>query len=207
MATLSILGATTGARQDQQEEDGTDEAPEPTAASPTPLSLGGTGEEGPVSAKRVADLFRFRLSGTESLAALLGTGQAALREFLLGVQRTGRAWSTAIDPSAPTAVARAPESVAATQRQVRADIADQQAAEVVAQPPFLGPLMQGDPPPPFSPPPPHPSSLHALVLDGLANGSPSSTVNLGEVSGGDSSSVQAVEAALAAAKRHCPRGS
>ncbi|KAL8428309.1 hypothetical protein ACSSS7_007304 [Eimeria intestinalis] len=69
--------------------------------------------KGPVSAERVADLFRLWLSGTERLAALLGPGQAALREFPPKVQRTARAWSTAILPSAPAAVAPAPESEAA----------------------------------------------------------------------------------------------
>ncbi|KAL8431880.1 hypothetical protein ACSSS7_004961 [Eimeria intestinalis] len=43
MDTLSILGGTTGPRQDQEEEEGADGAPELTVGSPTPLSRGGTG--------------------------------------------------------------------------------------------------------------------------------------------------------------------
>ncbi|KAL8432390.1 hypothetical protein ACSSS7_004657 [Eimeria intestinalis] len=44
MATVSILGGTSGARRDPEEEEGTDQAPEPTGGSPTPLSPGGTGD-------------------------------------------------------------------------------------------------------------------------------------------------------------------
>ncbi|KAL8429255.1 hypothetical protein ACSSS7_006691 [Eimeria intestinalis] len=84
--------------------------------SSTPAAFAGVADrlraelspKGPASAGGVADLFRLWLSGTERLATVLGPGQAALgelREFLLGVERVGQAWSTAIVPSAPTAVA------------------------------------------------------------------------------------------------------
>ncbi|KAL8435021.1 hypothetical protein ACSSS7_002779 [Eimeria intestinalis] len=245
MATLSILGATTGARQDQEEKEGTDGEPEPTVGSPTPLSLGGTGdgnsERDPTplpcaqtsvpaassvpsrSARTTATrpppppvpsptwsgwLTPFG-SGCWTLSAsppYWAPGQAASKEFLLGVQRTGRAWSTAIVPSAPAAVAQAPESEAATQPLERTDIVDRRAAELVAQPPPLEPLSGGDSPPPLPRPPPHLSPPHALGLDGLANVSASSTGYSSGKSGGDSSCVEVLEAALPAAKRHCPPG-
>ncbi|KAL8437270.1 hypothetical protein ACSSS7_001033 [Eimeria intestinalis] len=283
MATLFLLGGTTEARQEQEEEEGTDGAPEATVGSPTPLSLGGTAEgdsegdltplpsaqtssraassvpsrsarttgtrqppppvpsstggptadsfselifgwemmslrswwvvdklrdelspEGRVSAERVADLFRLWLSATEGLAALLGPGQAALRESLLGVQRAGRAWSTAIVPSAPAAVAPAPEPGAATQPLERTDTVDRQAAELLAQPPPLEPLREGDSPSPLPLPPPHLSPPHALGLDGLASGSASSTGNSGGANRGGSSSVEVLEAGIPAAKRRRP---
>ncbi|KAL8434219.1 hypothetical protein ACSSS7_003291 [Eimeria intestinalis] len=178
-----------------QRKTSTDEAPEPTVGSPTPLSLGGTGHQmrrdgltsgtpatlagvadrlreelspkGPVSAERVADLFRLWLSGTEGLAALLEAAKQPLK---------------------------------------RADTVDRQAAELVAQPPPLEPLREGDSPPPLPLPRPHLSPPHALGLHGLANASASSTGNLGGESGGGSSSVELLEAALLAAERHCPRG-
>ncbi|KAL8426588.1 hypothetical protein ACSSS7_008073 [Eimeria intestinalis] len=128
MATLSVLGGTTGARQDQEEDEGTERAPESAVGSPTPLSLGATGDgdseadltavpstqasvpgaysvpsrsdeglrdelspESPVSAERVAVLPQLCLSGAERLAALLGPGQPAITESLLGTQRAGEA--------------------------------------------------------------------------------------------------------------------
>ncbi|KAL8429651.1 hypothetical protein ACSSS7_006456 [Eimeria intestinalis] len=201
MASLSILGGTTGTRQDPGEGEDTERAPEPAVGSPTPLSLGGTGEgdsgrhmapppspgrlfsraplrldgnfgefifgweitslrswwcavtsardlrdahmafeqyvaelkwleslglraaaeqlrrdgttfgipatfggvadrprpefspERPVSVGAVAGLFRPCPFGGGRFAALLGYGRAALREYLLGVQRTGGPWS------------------------------------------------------------------------------------------------------------------
>ncbi|KAL8429154.1 hypothetical protein ACSSS7_006758 [Eimeria intestinalis] len=117
MATLLIMGGTTGARQEQEEEDGTDGALEPTAThtafekrvselkwmeslslraaaeqmggdcltSGTPAGFAGVADrlgdelslEGPVSAERVAGLFRLWLSSAERLAAPLCPGQAA----------------------------------------------------------------------------------------------------------------------------------
>ncbi|KAL8433799.1 hypothetical protein ACSSS7_003645 [Eimeria intestinalis] len=71
------------------------------------------------------------------------------------VQRTGRAGSTAVAPSAPTAVVPAPESETAMQPLERTNTVDQQAAELVSQPPLLEPLREGDPPPPLALPPPH----------------------------------------------------
>ncbi|KAL8438210.1 hypothetical protein ACSSS7_000359 [Eimeria intestinalis] len=44
MASLLILGGTTGARQEQEEEEDTEGAREPTVGSPGPLRLGGTGD-------------------------------------------------------------------------------------------------------------------------------------------------------------------
>ncbi|KAL8429792.1 hypothetical protein ACSSS7_006332 [Eimeria intestinalis] len=159
-----------------------------------------------MSAERVADLFLLRLSSTKRLAALLGPAQAASREILLGVQRTGRPWSTATVPSAPTAVAPAPESETATQPLEGIDTVDQQASELVAQPRLQEPLREGDSPPPLPLPLPHLSPLDALGLDGLASGSASSSGNSSGESGGGSSSVEVLEAAQPAAKCHCLRG-
>ncbi|KAL8426980.1 hypothetical protein ACSSS7_007953 [Eimeria intestinalis] len=142
--------------------------------------------EGLVSAERVADLFRLWLSGAERLAALLDPGQAVLREFLLGVQRTGRAWSTAIFPSAPTAVAPAPESGAAPQPLERTDTADRQAAETHRITAVPGAAQGRRLSAALPMPPPHLSPPHALGLDGLANASASTTGNSGGESRGGS---------------------
>ncbi|KAL8428106.1 hypothetical protein ACSSS7_007387 [Eimeria intestinalis] len=203
------------------------QATEPTVGSPTPLSLGGTDDghsegrmtplpsdrlrvelspEGPVSEKGVADLFRVWLSGTERLAALLGPGQAASREFLTGGKRTGRVWSTAIVPSAPTAIAPALVSGASTQPLEQTGALAKHAADFVAQAPRLEPLREGDSPPPLPLPPPHVSPPHALALNGLAHGSASSSGNSGGESGGGSSSVEVLKAAQPAAKVTAPGG-
>ncbi|KAL8424965.1 hypothetical protein ACSSS7_008424 [Eimeria intestinalis] len=126
--------------------------------------------EDPVSAERVADLFR------------------------LWFWAHGPSLATAIVPPAPTAVAPASESEAATQPLERTDTVDQQAAELVAAAP--GDLREGDSPPPWTLPRPYLSPPYALGLDGLANGSASLTGDLGGERGGDSSSVGVLGTAL-----------
>ncbi|KAL8427422.1 hypothetical protein ACSSS7_007737 [Eimeria intestinalis] len=148
--------------------------------------------EGPVSAERVAALFRRWLSGAECLAALLTPGQEAIREFLLGVQRARRGCSTALVPSALEAVKPAPEEPIPLIGRLQ---------KSSHNPPPLEALSEGDFPPQLCLPPPHLPPPHALGLDGLASGCATSTGNAGGESGGDGAFVEVLEAALPAAKR------
>ncbi|KAL8436888.1 hypothetical protein ACSSS7_001390 [Eimeria intestinalis] len=240
MATFSILGGTTGARQDQEKEEGTDGAPEPTMGSPRPLSLGDTGDvdsEGDLTplpsaqtSVRAASSVRWPSARTaatrpppplvpystggptvDSCSELIRVGEVMslrscwravtsardlraahmafeqhveelkwmeslrLRAATEQMRRDGltsgtpatfaggtrRAWPTAIVPFAAAAVAPAPESEAATQPLERTDTVDRQAAELVAQPPPLEPLGEGDSRPPLPLPLPRRSPPHA----------------------------------------------
>ncbi|KAL8428110.1 hypothetical protein ACSSS7_007391 [Eimeria intestinalis] len=105
----------------------------------------GLPSERAVPTGRVIELFKIWLSGTQPLALVADPYHEPLPlpRFLLGLQRTGRAWAPAPDPATTSVTARVPAEVA-MQPLARAEVTEPPAPEAVGQTPRVQPLQEKD---------------------------------------------------------------